>query len=170
MQLNTCVCKSSTMTIWLQLKLVEVKTAQYFWSTSADMCYIQTEKNETFKDKDIYKKHFLPCFSVSAPYSTLISKSQTDETAVLSSHLGFLQSQLDLLSFQWKYAFYVFVHHTDLQRQILAYIMTSESITELLLHFKVVFLLHCLQSQFILEALFRENTCFLHRKAPCVES
>lgn len=45
MQNNTFVYKSSSvLTIWLQLQLVEDKTAQYFWSISDDMYHIQAEK------------------------------------------------------------------------------------------------------------------------------
>ena len=83
-------------------------------------CTIFKLKNETFKD-DINENHFLSCLWVSAPSSNLSSKFQIDDTAEVSSHLGFLQPQPDLPCFQCKYAFYILARYTDLQLQIFTY-------------------------------------------------
>lgn len=99
-------CKSSSvLTIWLQVKLVEDKTTQYFWSTFDDIGHNQTEKSGT-------QENFLPCFWISAPSSNLSSKIQMDDTSKLSSHLGFLQSQQDLLCFPYKSMCFTYFHIT----------------------------------------------------------
>lgn len=55
------------------------------------------------------------------PSSNSSSKFQTDGTAELGSHLGFLPPQQDLLCLQYKYAFYTLARYTDLQLQIFTY-------------------------------------------------
>lgn len=99
-------------------------------------------------------------------------------TQAVSSRLMALQSQVHI----WDscrhsktcYAFNINMHfthlHVTLTYNFRSLHTTAESVTQLLLYLKLFLLLHSLCLQSILEVLFKENACFLHRKGPCVES
>lgn len=123
MQHNVYVHKSSSMlTVWLQLKLEEDKTTQYFWSTSNDMYHIQAEKTRhskmTFTKTIFYhasgSQLFLPTLAVNSRLMTELRQAVTFTS-------GILAAQQDSLCFQRKHTFYILAHYTDLQLQIFTY-------------------------------------------------